>query len=461
MRSKRQVLALLLCLVVLLTAGGELCLSAFAVETGERQYSSVLDDLQKDPAFDAADYPIIPGDSSLRVLHLAESKDGEVLVYVYQPGGTKVATCVNMSLNYGDYAFYTLSLIQKDGVFFKYKIDNLSVSSEEKRVYDLVSILRPWEEGVDLPADMVTENTINEAAFKVGRSFVYSGVDGLISLKVEDLDVVTVTGKYVGFMRYPAGQGFLFSDYDCDVHFVAFSTDKKIENLLTADVYYEIQSYEEIGLVSTPEYGQIEKKYVRLTAMVDFEYDGHGWFAPSYSWKKIQTSADFLNSEEAGYMYQAGVFNVNVQSLVNDAAKETIASHEWVLRFALTEYHEWEGGTPTFPRTLHSYSIVGNVSLVRLAFETDGVYYDLGVVDNKQTGSGSPVNDIDIKVELQEMWEMIISLLFLVLLLCLAGPFIMPILTLFWRVLRCAFKGVFSLLLFVLKLPWKLCRRKK
>ncbi len=43
--------------------------------------------------------------------------------------------------------------------------------------------------------------------------------------------------------------------------------------------------------------------------------------------------------------------------------------------------------------------MVGDVTILRLKFETDGVVYNLGVIDNKQTGSNDPINDTDINID--------------------------------------------------------------
>ena len=48
-------------------------------------YSNVLDDLKEDSAFNLKDYPAIIFDYNLNVIQIAESTDGELFVYVYQP----------------------------------------------------------------------------------------------------------------------------------------------------------------------------------------------------------------------------------------------------------------------------------------------------------------------------------------------------------------------------------------
>lgn len=73
---------------------------------------------------------------------------------------------------------------------------------------------------------------------------------------------------------------------------------------------------------------------------------------------------------------------------------------EWVVRFAETEYSLISSGGIQSPViTIEERTIISDVSLLRLEFETDGITYNLGVIDNKQTGGDEPINDwkVDIK----------------------------------------------------------------
>ena len=93
-------------------------ITAYAEEVG---YSSVLKDLENDPNFDISLYPANEKDYSLQVVQIAESTEGELLVYVYQPSnGTKdytassinISTAINDSLKYQN---YKLQLLQISG----------------------------------------------------------------------------------------------------------------------------------------------------------------------------------------------------------------------------------------------------------------------------------------------------------------------------------------------------------
>lgn len=63
-------------------------------------YTDVLTDLKKDENFDIGDYPSKADDHSLSVITIAESKNLQVFVYVYQPSykeNVLNATSINIS----------------------------------------------------------------------------------------------------------------------------------------------------------------------------------------------------------------------------------------------------------------------------------------------------------------------------------------------------------------------------
>ena len=124
-----------LVLLTLSVMGGRYISSAFA---DTPQYTNALTDLQKDSEFNVADYPDNAKDYSIRFIQIAESTDKELFVYTYQPSQKTtylVATEINMSLS--DTAdgtrLYGLTLINSDGVFCKYKVNGVTVSSDVVR----------------------------------------------------------------------------------------------------------------------------------------------------------------------------------------------------------------------------------------------------------------------------------------------------------------------------------------
>jgi len=109
----------------------------------------------------------------------------------------------------------------------------------------------------------------------------------------------------------------------------------------------------------------------------------------------------------------------------------------WVLRFAETEYTLWSGDS--------SYgkfaTMVGDVTILRLKFETDGIVYNLGVIDNKQTGSPEPSNTTSVKVSLNDQGRGFLWLILLILLVILLAP-ILPY--------------VIQFIIFIISLPFRM-----
>ena len=64
--------------------------------------TTVLRELQSDPDFDPAAYPDNPEDYSLQVIQLAEDKDKELYIYVYQPAHNSIDLLgTKVSISYG------------------------------------------------------------------------------------------------------------------------------------------------------------------------------------------------------------------------------------------------------------------------------------------------------------------------------------------------------------------------
>ena len=480
--KRKRILVILLCLLMILESFSLLCLTAFAEEeTDSNTY--VLDDLKRDPDFKVEDYPDDPKDLSLQVITIAESTTRELLVYVYQPAAATqplTATSINISQSHKAIQFhnYTLTLLNQEGVFQKYKVNDFVVQNASVRYYEITNIYRlPLNES-EQSTGYDDGNVINELSNPVGKGYQFTGYsDGNTSLVVEDIDFITVTDKYVGFMRYPAATFAWWTYGYLDVHFVAFSTDRKIDNLLEADVYYVQQHvggyYEHLGsdnivagsTSDTVIYGEKEAKYSYLKFDESMKYQEDGWLSVDYEWKTIEKASDFLvSSGEDVSIYKNAAFESTVVSEVKEEDRALISSKEWVLRFAHTPYNT-EFSATTYISYYDHYN-VGEVSILRLAFETDGVYYNLGVVDNKQTGKGTPSNDSSVEFGLGEQFEKLMALLLLILVVVLLAPILPSFLMSFvikpvWGVIKWFFKLVWKILTWPFKMIGRLLFPKK
>lgn len=367
---------LALFLLVVTVIGGWGILPAFADIS---RYSGVLTDLKKDGDFNVADYPDNAKDYSIKVIQIAESTDGELFLYTYQPSQKTtylVATDINMSLSesVSGTQLYGLTLVSANGVLCKYKVNELTVSEKATRYYNITSVYRKWIKGVDKETE--NDNTINEVSFEVGKLFIVKTENDGVTYSVQDTETILITDKYNGYIRYYNGF-HLWGNSSCDSHYVAFSTDRPIDTLLEADVYYVAHSERQYTYTQNPfipsetTVGANYDGYKYLTCNQQAENPAEGWRGKKYTWKRIESVDEFLKKEE-----------------LTGIVKENVSDKKWVLRFFESPYTSviTTGNIDT------NYIVVTSVSILRLKFVTDGVTYDLGVVDNKQSGGRNPSN---------------------------------------------------------------------
>lgn len=406
-------------------------------------YSGVMEDLKKDTSFKPENYPTKADDYSLQVIQLAESVNKELFVYVYQPSGkTKnfKASSINISTTINDsisYLNYKLELLNSSGVFYKYKVKGLTVKNESVRYYAISSIYRPFDESIDKQAS--GGNTVTEVNYAVNKQYCFGEINGKPYVNCVDIETIVVTDKFVGFVRYP--DGFKLYVGACDSHFVAFNTNKPMDKLLEADVYYTTQEYSSSWAAFVGEnetFGDKADKYAYLKYTDKVEHTGGGLFAGTYKWDRIQTVDDFIKNEDCEQIFSGAVIDVKISSKLTDAALNELKGKKWVLRFAETDYTFWSG-----QGTYGSFStLVGDVTILRLKFETDGITYNLGVIDNKQSGSKDPSNETDIDISLNKRGKMILYLLMLILLIILLAPILPYVLQAIIWIISLPFKGI-------------------
>jgi hypothetical protein len=386
------------------------------------QYTDALTDLKTDSSFNANDYPTNAKDYSLQVIQVAESTDGELFVYVYQPSGQakslrastiNISTAINESLSYKN---YKLTYLNSGSVFFKYKVEGFTVKADAVRYYDISSIYRAWNENFDKALE--NGNEITEVAYEVGQLWTACTVNDKVTYQMLTSETITITDKYVGLVRY--SNGFKLYVSKCDAHFVAFSTDRQIDKLMEADVYFVTQSktWSFVTFVGeSVSYGDKQENYAYLKYIDVSSNSADGLFGKKYTWNRIESAADFIKNED-----------------LTDEGKADVANKQWVLRFYESDYSLSSGyGTSTEYST-----IVSEVTILRLKFETDGKVYNLGVVDNKQTGDGIPDNnntnefDFSLIGSTTNIWSLIklvLGLVVIVVLLIVLLPIITPLIS--------------------------------
>lgn len=379
-------------------------------------YSDVLDDLRQDSDFDVANYPAINDDYSLQVIQVAESVDGELFVYVYQPAARAiflVARYLNMSLDTmaDNTKQYNLTLLNTAGVFQKYRVEGLAVSSEETRYYNISNILRPFNSDVDEPP--AEGQTVSAVPNKVGQLWTAQTVDGLTTYSMLTSEVIEITAKYVGYCVYEDGTqlGWGIADGMTKAYFVAFDTDKPIDKLISADLIFFATRIKCKVCNNTSAHGHKllydfhDEEYIDFGTGVynntpltidytqKFSNQGGGNIRPAnkYTWNRIRTTADFIAD------------NNNKDYQMTSGGTSDISNTKWVLNFyeAQDKYkldNVWLSFMPGFTKIPSiadadcELNDVYDVEILRLEFETEGKPYNLGVVDNKQTGGSDPIN---------------------------------------------------------------------
>ena len=449
MKIRKKIISLVLVLSCFLS-----CLITTPIYANNIQvvgtYSKVMEDLEQDSNFDPSVYPTKTNDYSLEVITIAESNENELFVYVYQSNenyGKYIATSINISQSLDGHNIknYSLTLLDYETVFQKYRIDDLAVEASDTRCYEIISIFRKYDPSIDKVLSDDNNNSINEVVYKVAKMWTLSTNNNETTIVCQDVETITVTSKYVGFVRYEDGDWWhLWGESACDRHFVAFSTDKQIDKLMEADVYFQTQSahytHNFYGMDASSyegwEFGDVKDNYSYLTYTQKGNYDNGHY---NYTWDRIQTIDEFVDTVNIANTYACGIFEVENESKITDDAVDALKSQEWVLSFKETEYKVINStlGVNTY---IDKYSTrVSNVTILRLKFETQGIIYDLGVIDNKQTGSLDPSNEFNTTLDLNDMFELILTILLLIVLIAILWP-VLPI--------------IFKLLGLLIKIVW-------
>jgi len=455
MSIKKRISLFLILFAFVFTLGGEVILSAFAVRARADSvtYSNVLDDLKKDSSFNPDDYPADDSDHSLQVIHIAESTNNELILYVYQPSGSSssiVASSVSISKTEGvDFSphRYTLKLLGSDGVFFKYVVNDFEILNNNVNTYVIPCLYRPFDSDID--EDAPGDNIYNEMYCPVGKTWTISYVNGKTYVDFKYEDYIVVTSKHVGFARYTDSDNFWISQ-NTDSHYVAFSTDKPIEKLLEVDIEFKWHSYykhyqknsitgEERTWIDNENYGEEHKT---IYAEEIFEKNNSLWF-PDYEYKRIQTVSELLKNEGEE---------------MDSEFKASLSDKKWVVRFFESDYGLVDNSNGAIGLTSYRQNItdVTEVVLLRMEYEFDGEIYNLGVVDNVQSGDSVP--DWTVEPDFEGWFEKILLIVGIILLLVVLIFLSTPIKFIF-DIVYSGIKFIITLIVNLISFPFKILFR--
>lgn len=407
------------------------------------EYSTVLEDLQSDSSFNVESYPLNEKDYSLQVIQIAESENKELFIYTYQPSGeigNLTATSINISTGIEDnlsYKNYKLSLLNSSGTLYKYKVEDFVVKDDALRYYDISSIFRKWNGDID--EDTGNDTEITEVAYEVAKLYTAVTVDGVVSYSCEETAVVDITDEYLSFIRYTTPLNW--TGNACDSHFVAFSTNYEIDRLYEIQISYITRTYKKttdtgiltggveigIGPTTTYEYGEEIPHNETYYADDEVEVDVGLIFQTKYTWNRIQTVDEFLEDKD-----------------LTSTALKNIREKQFVLNFYESEYQEWADSVGAVAvKEYETGTRVRDMTILRLKFETNGVTYNLGVINNKYNSSDTPANVQ--RNPLQDLLSIIFACLLFIVLLVIIWPFLPAILSFVWKVICFPFKLIKSI----------------
>ena len=424
---KKKNISLLSLFILLFTSF--ISVSPFVVNANDI-YTTIYEDLSNDENFTIDNYPVVKDKYELDIIEIAESSDKDLFIYVYNPSlelqTKKVALSTDSVISTNpSFKVYDLEIIDYYSTIEKYRVKEFSVSTDNVRYYSISQIYRLFNTKIDTNKDKENVNYITHAIKDKWIFNTYS--DGTLIVDKTNIDVITITDRFTSYKRYDEG---FFLDYEaCDSHFIAFNTDKNIEDLKSAVVKYSVQEkyneghlsgvflgdfndsllspifdtwalvpskekrmqdYHSLLPIDKEEIGKLEDKYIELKD-TDVYTGGSKLFVEDYSYSRIQKVEEFLEIENAKNTFKEEYYN-------------NIKNKKWVLRFAETDYvyDEWINILKGNPLTAYEYESylwserfteVTDVGILQLTFETDGVTYHLPVIDNLESGTKDPINN--------------------------------------------------------------------
>ncbi len=395
-KSKRRFLPVV-CLLIVSALFGTIAAYTGARAETSNEYTDVLADLGKDEKFDVMAYPEITDTKdkafgSIRIIQVAESGRNELFVYTYQPSNrVKLlpATELNMSLyeTVDSTTLYSLKLLNSNGVFCKYLVGGVTVPSDVVRYYNITSIYRAWDSGIDGATG--NDNTGVAVSFPVACRWTAHTVGGKVLYDLTETQTVGVSAKWCGTIRYAHGFSLLPAE-SCDSHFVAFSVNHDMDELISVTVAYiwQTKSRKTIWGGSKDVWTSPQSTTKTLFNDDTFVYNG-GVFGDKYQRARIVSADEFMQSEE-----------------LEDDAKRNIRGKQWVLRFYETPCRL--DGTSLWETVVtgkkNMETKVNDVTLLRFEFKLAGEVYNVGVIDNKQSADDKPDN-VPQKTFVERFWE--------------------------------------------------------
>lgn len=419
------------------------------------KYSKVLDDLQTDSSFHIDDYPSktysqFEDNTEIKIIQIAESTSHELYIYTYQLySDVKVeAYAISMSVDYSstdnirNAQIYQLEKVDSYGVFYKYVVKDFQVCSERDRYYNIVSIYRYSVGAIDKEDSNLQDM---KRAIKVGQQWYATEVNDKVVYEMCTFETMQLSEISFDFIE--ASNGYKFGDFTFNkasygrLYFIMFNCEEyKIKHIYDADVNYKVRDFRQLinligddGDLSYPNGEEGMAKKLTLSDTDTMTFTGSGLKGKNYSWSRILTSENFINS-----------LNDN-KVKITDSAKENISNFQWIFCFDEFECIDHLSGNFPYREGTEAFDI----TIVRLHFmDFTGKVYNLGVVADMGTPDNIPANAIDFS-GFRDFFEKILVIISFILLAVLV-IFLAPVLVIVFNGIVLILKIIFK----VLKIPF-------
>lgn len=340
--------------------------TAFADSEADKpniRYTDVVTDFNADPNFDYAKYPVNGEDHGIYLIQVAEGVNKELFAYIYCP--SKLSSDIGCWMRFNTLQNsaegikdYKLNYLSSSGTLSKWLVEDFTVSSDNIRYYNIVQLMRSWYTYIDGDPTDENGNIQKTKAYEVRSCITASTQKDKVVYESTALETITITYKDIGVLTYEKTSGpAMYREY---CFYAGIATDRRMDKLVEADVTFKSVYY----LLDTPEdkkYEDHEKK-LRADEYVDSQYGATFW-TKKHTWSRIQSVDDFKSTEA-----------------LTETAIEALEKAQWVLRFH-QEFVYWNEIIHKIPL---SYYGVDGFTVLRLKFITEGVVYDLGIVDNEK-----------------------------------------------------------------------------
>ena len=475
----KRAFTLCVCLVLLLTMGGGIFLSAFVVRADAAQIdittSSVRDDLASMEK-DKLSYLSSQENIFISMAQYYENEDTlRTYVFFNYIGSFDTDLTISVSTAEMDENFnitdkaetYKLAFVNNDSTWVKYEVLGLPNLDKVTRRYKLEGIFS--SSGVILNIDEV---------------FIFHGITNeTIEVFHQEVETITITEKDVQFFCY--GEESKWNDFFgvdgtlghnkkyTDAWYIFFNTDKPMDSLKEIEITYFPYDYqvEFLGLCNmsyeiTEE--RIQEHESEENQLFDWvvDYGEQEIITVTPGTTKVSASDNWWAGYKTTYQEIDNIVDLRKYEAVNEDGNpfvftEQAKKYTWAVNFLNTEKASEWGSVSMMGNPVTTVKIDGtgvrNTAILRIKYEINGVVKNAYAIDIPTDDFTGNVAQVDI--ENQDWWQKLMSVLMLVLLVALLGPFLTPLLSVLIKVVWFAVKTALSAVVWAFGFPFRLLGR--